>query len=1287
MDILRSGFLLLVVATSTAGQAGDQGRGTQAGTPGDSLYEKKDSFQETMLATRARYAAWQSQQRPMRQAVQLKPWHLSEDRALPVQTTVDLKAKGPDGEPLWTARPDFREGAVIRLGDRLHPKHEVQLFRNITARRPVTLTVGLGGGDHLDVWLNGTKLLGADSSLPLRRYGCAMVYDDTRVDQLLVEFPLKAGDNTLLVRLASASETSFYFSIAPEPAPRLWKQIRNDFPVAENALLELCPQAWFDAKGWLAATSSRLEEELLGDLVKDAGDRGAPIASGLDRLKQAKVAPSDHGWLDLCVRATTMTRLSRELASLRAAVAELGRISPKEYAAGEMAREIDRYDSRLQALAGERRGQSLFAGTVDSATKQLVAEIAAARRRMLVDANPLLNGAEIVFVRRHTYNSQHYYDDFINGVEKFGGNLCVLSMADGKVRDIASEKLAEGVFDRYDLSFDAKRIVFGYRGPREAGFRIHEIGVDGSGHRQITFQPEKYRDESQPYWSDDIHPCYLPDGRIIFSSSRLEHEVICHPNRSLPCTNLFCMNADGSHMAPLSNGALGEFSATMMEDGRVLYNRWEYVYKGIAAVQPLWTMRPDGSGSEEYYGNAIANPGVFWQARQVPGHTDKAVCIGCGHEPMGVGQVLLLDMTKNKRTLEPMTSLTPDVKTNGLKGIFHLRNGQWREDYFGPLYADPYPLSDKFFLVACNPDKRYNDPAGYGIYLLDAMGNRVLIHKEEGTSCWQPMVLSARRTPPVLPAVANGNPSAPAQVFLSDVSRGLDGVKPGTVKYVRVMEQIPRPWAVDAAAGDGHCGHLCISDGAHIWVAVMHGVVPVEPDGSAFFQVPAGKNIFFQALDENYMEVQRMRTFVNFRPGERRSCIGCHEQRTQSPAVRPATALARQPVQPMPQPGDQGPRALCYTVDVQPILDKHCVRCHGAVEPKGGLDLTGELTTLFNRSYENVMKRELVSVIREWATPAYKVSGAVGSMANVEATPPYTYGSHKSRFVQVLHDKEHEDVKLSQAELVRIVTWIDCGAPYYGSYFGKRNLKYKDCRDFRPVPKFAEACGEVPASPELTPVAAELVAHWRLGEGQGDVAGDASGHGHQGRIVGGVWTQGHHTGSAIWFRGANYVELKDLGTFETLSMAFWVRAETLKNTWNPLLFRDVWEPGALHLSLLADGRVNVALNGTGVIHQPSRAVAGDGVWHHVAVVLDTRTGGSVCYYIDGQRDRRAPLSGAMPLLLDSLRLGGWKNWQRTPGSNFHGALGDVRLYRGMLREDEVAGLAGKPVKKTAADAY
>ena len=262
---------------------------------------------------------------------------------------------------------------------------------------------------------------------------------------------------------------------------------------------------------------------------------------------------------------------------------------------------------------------------------------------------------------------------------------------------------------------------------------------------------------------------------------------------------------------------------------------------------------PDGSGGEEFYGDNIANPGVFWQARQVPGHPRLAVCIGCGHEPLGVGQVLLLDVTKNKRTPDPITSLTPDVKIQNLRGIFHLRNGVWREDFYGPLYADPYPLSDKFFLVSCNPAGRYNDRAGYGIYLLDVFGNRVPIYHDPDISSWQPMLLRPRPTPPMLPALAGetNHASPTATVFVSDVYRGLEGVPPGTIKYLRVMEQIPKPWSAELdpvrgedRSADGFGGHLAVTWNAHIWIAVLHGIAPVEADGSAFFQVPANRNTF-----------------------------------------------------------------------------------------------------------------------------------------------------------------------------------------------------------------------------------------------------------------------------------------------------------------------------------------------------------------------------------------------------------------------------------------------------------
>ncbi|MDP7252206.1 MAG: hypothetical protein QGF00_21530, partial [Planctomycetota bacterium] len=203
------------------------------------------------------------------------------------------------------------------------------------------------------------------------------------------------------------------------------------------------------------------------------------------------------------------------------------------------------------------------------------------------------------------------------------------------------------------------------------------------------------------------------------------------------------------------------------------------------------------------------------------------------------------------------------------------------------------------------------------------------------------------------------------------------------------------------------------------------------------------KNLFFQVLDENFMEVQRMRTFVNLRPGETRSCIGCHGERRLAPSTglghplaigRPASALAA-------QPGEVAPRAIHYVKDVQPILDRHCVRCHGGKKTEGKLDLTGELTTLFNRSYENLLRRNLVQVFHE-------NQPKTGDAAPI---PPYTLGSHASKLIKMLREG-HEGATLPREEFITLVTWIDANSPYYGTYFGRRNIKYRDHADFRTIP-------------------------------------------------------------------------------------------------------------------------------------------------------------------------------------------------------------------------------------------
>lgn len=1296
--LLSVGLLLSGLTRVCCGEPSPVGEG--AGVPKPAMYEKKATLQETLLATRQRYSAWLAEQPAARQAVTFGPWLAAPtvptvppeqiDKQIRSQGRVGLKARSAEGQPLWTPQSEWADRKIVKLPT---GKAAVWLARTLQAKRPVRLTVGIGGGDRLDAWLNGRKVACAETRLFKGRYGCGERVDGTRVDQVLLDLDLQAGENVLVARFAVSNEPSFFSSPAPDPVPRLWEQVRRDYLAAENPLLELVHASWFDRQGWFAARDTKLEEQLLDGLANDCGAGGASIRGQMEQLKQAKVGQNDRKWLDLCVKASVLATLTRDLARLRAAVNELGRTQGRDYPAAELLGRLDDHQRRLTAQAGIRLDPA------DESTRRLMAEMPPMRRHMLVDLNPLLRKAEILFVKRYTYNSKHFYDDFQH-IHRWGGNLCVLSLADGRVRELVGS-LAGGVFDRYDLSFHGRRIVFGYRRPKPEGFRIWEVGVDGSGLRQVLPAPADedrriatygrtsfgdgfYGSMGYQFWTDDVHPCYLPDGGLCFASTRCEHGVLCTPAHYLACTALFRMNADGSGLRPLSLGALSEFTPTMMEDGRILYNRWEYVYKGIAAVQSLWVMRPDGSGSEEFYGDNIANPGVFWQARQVPDHPRLAVCIGCGHEPLGVGQTLLLDLNKDKRTPGPMTNLTPNVKTQGLRGLYQLRNGVWREDIFGPFYSDPYPLSDKFFLVSCNPDKRYNDEAAYGIHLLDTFGNRVPIYHDPEISSWQPMLLRARKRPPVLPSLPPPPPQGEpkATVFLSDVYQGLPGVAPGTVKYLRVMEQVAKPWAAEIdplrdedRSADGFGGHLVVSWHAHIWVAVLRGVVPVEKDGSACFEVPAGKNLFFQALDEDFMEVQRMRTFVNFEPGESRSCIGCHEHRKQAPVSRRTAAFARGPAPLVAQPGEVAPRPLYYPTDVQPALDRHCVRCHDGKNPKVPLDLRGEMTRLFNRSYESLMQGKWVNTIQEW-------NGGNYAMMHAEAVPPYTYGSHPSRLVKLLK-AGHYDTSLTREEWIKLVTWIDCGAPYYGSYYGRRNLSYQGQPDFRPVPTVESACGVAPVFPALAapdPLPARLLAWWPLHDSQAGLATDSSGQGHEAKVVGVTRSAGREGRGALRFDGKGYVESGGLGAHEAVSIALWVKPDSFNAHWNPLVFRNDGKPGTLHFSLLADGTPNVAINTNpqSWTHRRARVSVSAGQWHHVALVCDARQNGRVCFYVDGKPAGESRLGINLPLDLEALRIGAWNHWRNSPANNFHGELADVRVFSGMLNEAAVARIVAEP---------
>jgi len=665
----------------------------------------------------------------------------------------------------------------------------------------------------------------------------------------------------------------------------------------------------------------------------------------------------------------------------------------------------------------------------EAALHKVEKELAALQSDALL-SHPLLDFDKLLFVRRGSWGSSHIYNCYGGGGT--GTNICILSPVapDGKATDIAPQ-LTEGGFAQFDLSFDAKKLVFAYSKKGSMSCRIYEMGIDGKNVRQLTFdgdEAQKIKEFGHSTYGRyfDMDPCYLPDGNIMFVSTRPGRAVSCHPSI---VTSLHLMTGGGKAMRCLSGGQFNELDPNVLDDGRVAYMRWEYVDKGFGNVQALWSVRPDGSYSDHLYKNNLVRPAAMTGARSIPG-SEKLVVISGAHGGPPHGGVVVLDTRRNRRSADAMTNITPEIPYGGM-GQMGAGHGFFRH---------PYALSEKLFLVAHHPRGKKN--ARWGIYVLDAWGNRTLLHEHPTMDCYHPMVLKPRPMPTsIAPVAVPGETTGERQatMLVQDVYQGLTGIKRGRVKYIRVMEVMPTTWEQTRSGGTGQQA-AAVSMSADVGRKRVHGIAKVHKDGSAAFTVPSNANIFFQALDENFMEIQRMRTFINLMPGENRACIGCHEVRSTAPPVkRIAAQLA--PVQPLvPQPGDTGPRFVHYESDVQPILDKHCIGCHSGAKPKGELDLSNKLTGLWRVSYVNLIKKDLVA----------HLDGGFGS-ANVPLELPMSFGSHKSKLIARIR-KAPCKAKLTREEFIRIATWVDANCPFYGTHKGCKGAGGKDRPDFRPPP-------------------------------------------------------------------------------------------------------------------------------------------------------------------------------------------------------------------------------------------
>jgi len=861
-----------------------------------------------------------------------------------------------------------------------------------------------------------------------------------------------------------------------------WAKLESDFD--DDASLQ--EMAWERQDGIWDVWSPDKPERLARAYVNAIDDPTAEaLAANVETTLD--VAPLRELYLREKRQALIDEQLAEfDPAGLRALIRSVAAIADESYPKETHLNTLAALVERASAVAQE----ALASGdTETNAVEGLTESFRRLRYEALIRDNPQADFDKIVFIKRKSYNGNHYYTEFINGDFRPGGNICILDLATGEETEIVRDEdlpSDSGIFRRVDLSYDGTKIVFDWKAERDEGYRIFECNLDGSDFRQLTFRPddedaiqERYRN-GYHHGTDDMDPCYLPTGEICFISTRCQYGILCDNPDIFTTTILYKIGPNGENMTPLSNSSVSEAYPSVTPDGRILYTRWEYVDKGSSCVKCLWSMRPDGGSSAEVYGNNAALPASMICGRAIPGAVNKYVMIGSPHccPWVGLGTVIRVDMNKNIRTPDPMELMTPYVDVQGMGGeaklVYQNDDGDWVTNTTGPIFRDPYPLSEQLFLVSHKPaGPEWSDPAGWGIYMLDEEGHVAQLYDDPEISSWVPLPLKSRIVPPVLetptnPVLAERDLAA---CIVTDVYHGMDGVQRGDVKYLRVLEQVPRPWASRRYwGGDSGWGqqHVVTTRWTHLGLKIQHGVVPVEEDGSANFYVPAMANVFFQALDENYRAIQTERTYVNYLPGETRSCVGCHEtpQDAATAIRRPfVEALRREPSLPGPQPGDElGAKVLDFRVTVQPVLDAHCIKCHNDDDPPEGLDLTDVAAdTAFTRSYCNLLDRRLCGLINNEVSP---------KTGNAEYEPPYTFGSYSSILAQIISDDDilpdnehalelrddHKDrIDLTLGEKVQIWNWIDTNSQFYGSYWGRRAVQYSEHPNYRPISTFEEA--------------------------------------------------------------------------------------------------------------------------------------------------------------------------------------------------------------------------------------
>jgi hypothetical protein len=656
-----------------------------------------------------------------------------------------------------------------------------------------------------------------------------------------------------------------------------------------------------------------------------------------------------------------------------------------------------------QAAEHRARLEDLEKATEATADEDRRAEIEADLEKLERDVL-LFDVDNLLVIKRHEITATHVYTYHYEGFSA-GGGLYVVSARDPAADPLELAASPTGQILDCDLSHDGRTALFSWRQTENDGYHVWKVNVDGTRLERLTDGP----------WHD-YNACWLPDGDVAFLSTRAPQFAYCW---HAPVGILHRMRPDGSEVRKLSANYLNDFTPSVLDDGRIIYSRWEYVDRPAIPIQSMWTVNPDGTGLAGYFGNRVLSPGTFMEARSIPG-TSKVICTMTGHNGPTRGAIGVIDRSRGVNAQAAIENVTPDVPVPAV--------GEGNGNTDGTKqYSGPYPLDSARFLVSAR-----------GPLLVRTISGEcqavVLDDPDDGMQYLAAQPIRPRSRPPVVSPPPRESTDEYATLFVRDIYNGLEPyVRRGEVTHLRVVREMQKTVRIDPSFRAFGFQFPVISCGATYAGKTVLGDVPVRPDGSAAFRVPAGIPIYFIALDAQGRAVQRMRSFTHLMPGEVQGCVGCHEHRRQTSRPDAKFAFAAAPVDPLPP--EWGLGGFDYSRVVQPVLEEHCVECHNPIDAAGRVDLSGGKTDFFNVSYD-VLAREnqgpLGSPFVSWI-PTYN-----GQEWNILKTTPKSWGSYQSRLADLIvsgHPDEQGNPRIDLDETARrrIFAWIDLNVPYYGS--------------------------------------------------------------------------------------------------------------------------------------------------------------------------------------------------------------------------------------------------------------